>query len=90
MASRKTVNADRSLQSPDPWVTKTQLCRRHLATKAEIDALVELGYLFSIRLGPRIKRFWREDAEAGIKAYQAGNAAPQQTKFARTSIDWEA
>ena len=90
MANSKNAKAELALQSPDPWVTKTQLCRQHQATKAEVEALVELGYLFPIRLGPRMKRFWREDAEAGIKAYKAGDPAPQQTKFARTSINWEA
>ncbi len=90
MAPHKTVKQKSATQSLDPWVTKTQLSRTHTVTKAEVDLLVELGYLFSIRLGPGMKRFWREDAEAGIKAFKAGQPAPEQTKFARTSIDWEA
>jgi hypothetical protein len=90
MANRKNAKAEHSLQIPDPWITKTQLCRQHLATKAEVEALVKLGYLFPIRLGPRMERFWREDAEAGIKAYKDGSPAAQQTKFAHSSIDWEA
>lgn len=90
MAPRKTAKAESHLQSSDPWITKTQLSRQHIVTKAEIDALVELGYLFPIRLGPRMKRFWREDAEAGVNAFKAGKPAPTQTKFARVSIDWEA
>jgi hypothetical protein len=90
MANRKNAKAEQALQSPDPWVTKTQLCRQHRATKAEVEALIKLDYLFPISLGPRMERFWREDAETGIKAYKAGNPAPQQTKFVRSSIDWEA
>lgn len=89
MAIHKPRNAAGTSKSVDPWVTKTQLARQHLVTKAQIDVLVKLGYLFTIRIGPRCDRFDREDAEAGIKAFKAGHPPPGQTVFARTPIDWK-
>lgn len=90
MAPRNSTKADSALHSSDPLITKTQLSRQHLVTKKQVDALVHLGYLFPIRLGPRMVRFWRQDAEAGVQAFKARKPAPNQTKFARASIDWEA
>lgn len=77
-------------QNDGEWLTKSQLARINNGTKAEIAALVKLGYLFPIRLGPRMNRFWSIDAVAGIKAYRSREKPPKPTMLSRTRIDWEA
>ncbi len=72
------------------WLTKSQLAATNGGSKADIDALVKLGYLTPIRLGPRMKRFWSADAIEGIGAFRNGSAPPTAAVVARKPIDWEA
>ncbi len=71
------------------WLTKSQLARTNNGKKTDIDALVKLGYLFPIRLGPRMVRFWSTDAKKAIDAFRNHTAPPAQTKFAHKPFDWK-
>ena len=72
------------------WLTKSQLAKINNGTKADIEALVKLGYLTSVRLGPRMNRFWSTDAKNAINAFRNNESPPTPTKFARKPIDWRA
>lgn len=72
------------------WLTKAQAAKNYQVTKAEITALIKLGYLVQHRLGPRMKRLLASEIEAGIKAFLANEKPPAHSTHARTSISWEA
>jgi hypothetical protein len=72
------------------WLTKSQLARINNGTKADIEALVKLGYLTSVRLGPRMNRFWSTDAKNAIIAFRNNESPPTPTKLARKPSDWRA
>jgi hypothetical protein len=72
------------------WLTKSQLAKINNGTKADIEALVKLGYLTSVRLGPRMNRFWSTDAKNAINAFRNNENPPTPTKLARKPIDWRA
>ena len=72
------------------WLTKTQAAKIYQASKAEITALIKLGYLVQHRRGPRMKRLLASEVEVGIKAFLANENPPAHSNRARTSINWEA
>lgn len=76
--------------STDPWMTKAQIRTEFSVTKKEINALVSLGYLKPIRLGPRMKRFWRSDVTGSVQAFRDGQQPPTPSKLPPSKIDWEA
>ncbi len=76
--------------STDPWMTKAQIRAEFSVSKKEIDVLVSIGYLIPIRLGPRMKRFWRSDVIAGVQAFRDDRRPPTPSKRPPSKIDWEA
>lgn len=86
----QTPKSNPSLHQQDvgEWLTKSQLARINRGTKAEIDALVKLGYLTPIRIGPRLECYWSTDAENAIRAFRSDAAPPTPTKFAKKPMDW--
>ena len=90
MASQNIATLQNTDDVFDPWTTKAQIRHAYCVTDLEIKALIKLGYLNPIRLGPRMWRFWSADVEAGVSAFKNNLTPPKPTKVARVSKDWEA
>lgn len=72
----------------DPWMTKAQIRTTFSVSDLEIKGLTALGYLIPIRVGPRMKRYWRDDVHAGIQALLHDLPPPPATRRSKCKFDW--
>ena len=90
MASQNIATLQNTDDVFDPWTTKAQIRHAYCVTDLEIKALIKLGYLNPIRLGPRMWRFWSADGPPPL--LRGAMLEPKELLFAWRGLtaDWKA